>query len=142
MIVFEDFPTPPSDNHLYPTFMRAGRLIRVPSKEYAQFRKSVESWGILNAQKLKWAQEAIRNFDKLGIEFVFHFEPHRLFTLKGTVKKLDVSNRIKAAQDSISKLLGVDDSIFFTCTAHKVPALKDGVTIYLWGAQLELDSDS
>ncbi len=63
----------------------------------------------------------------LELKCVYYFEHKRLFTKKKTIKKMDVSNRMKASHDCLARILSIDDSWFFKVYAEKAPC-EDGHT--------------
>jgi len=107
-----NIPFPPSGNQMYP-----GKIRRYPSKELKQFKQDMELWAALNKKDL----------DKKSTEFCkqlaggkvvrisrFFFYPYdRIYTKDGRIKKNDVTNRIKAIDDSITDLMGIDDSLIW-----------------------------
>lgn len=56
----------------------------------------------------------------IHIDTVFYMQRSRIFTKAGTPKRNDTSNRLKALHDALAKMLGIDDSYFWSCSADKV----------------------
>ena len=50
----------------------------------------------------------------------FCFTSSQVFTKDGRYKKIDMNNRIKSAVDAISRLLEIDDSLFFSHLCQKL----------------------
>ncbi len=55
------------------------------------------------------------------LEFEFKFPAAKLFTKDERYKKLDLSNRIKVAEDAVCEVLGFDDKAVFEVLATKGP---------------------
>lgn len=119
MIKFDRFPIPPTSNKLYSSFR--GRLIK--SKDGREFDKAVDFWAYLNKRSIERQKphlEAIINnggYLKVTCDFIFH--KNRVFTKKGTLRKLDASNRVKQVHDNLAKIIGIDDTYFVECVAIK-----------------------
>lgn len=122
-IYFFGVPLPPSSNHQYATIMRHGRPIRIPAKETKDYEKIFKAWLLSNKDAIKSARESIVEWKKpLSISMVVAFKRERLVTRDGRLKRLDVTNRIKAIHDLMSDALGIDDSLFISCPTEKVVA--------------------
>lgn len=133
-IIFTGIPIPPSSNGQYATVMMRGRPMRVPSREFKEYKKSFAGWVIQNKQALLEARGSIREWNStLEIAMYCCFEKSRLITLDGRCKSLDISNRSKALHDLISDALQIDDSIFVSTPMEKViaPGEKEQVIIML-----------
>lgn len=121
-ILLSGLPIPPSSNHQYKLFRRGGKTYHVPSKELIQYREAMEAYRysapnfLLAKEQMKAWMRCERIFE-VNAMFFFHFK--RLFTKQMTVKKFDVSNRLKSLHDCLSTLLEVDDSRFFKIGAEK-----------------------
>jgi len=59
------------------------------------------------------------------VERYFCFQRRSLYTLKGKPRVMDVTNRIKAFDDQLAKLVNIDDSRFWMGIEEKVE-LPDG----------------
>lgn len=120
-------PVPPSSNNQYLTIRRGGSIRHVASRELIQFKKAMKdynlrSWtqnGERRAQIKKWLEMGC----VLEITTTHFFHYSSLFTKRGTPKRMDVSNRIKAIHDELAEMLGFDDSLFFRVTALKAVCL-------------------
>lgn len=95
----------------------------MPSDELVKFKSMMERYPLkfpsqylshINLVKL-WLSKG----HTLEFHATFFFAHKRIWTLKNTPKKMDVSNRIKALHDCVSSLLGIDDSVFFRISAEK-----------------------
>lgn len=130
---FKDIPLPPTSNHQYITFFnkRTKRVQRVKSKEAVNYQNEFDLYVSEHLQAFKQAQALFKD-QPLCVHCEFHFEKSRLVTKKGTFKKLDVSNRLKALHDLLAKALAIDDSAFVRVSAEKGCTEEDeteGVTV-------------
>lgn len=115
---FDNFPMPPSVNSSLALFR--GRLIK--TARHREFQSLCEIWAYANFKRIqeiraemgKWSE---RRF--FHINYVFNFPHTRIFSQKNTVKKIDVTNRIKPVEDAIFKILGLDDSLVFSGSFSK-----------------------
>ena len=106
-LIFRNFPMSPSSNSMYSSVN--GRLIK--SKEAKIFVELTQKWSWSHFQKTqylksKWMDQTVR------VDTYFVFTKSRFFTKNGKIRKLDFTNRIKAAHDCFSDILGIDDSMF------------------------------
>lgn len=112
MIKLDKLPLPPSSNKLYSSFR--GRLIK--SKAGREFDSKIEFYALTHKRQIQAAKKQVNElledspFLKVRCIFVFHIK--RIYSLKGELKQLDTSNRIKATHDAVARLLGVDDKHF------------------------------
>lgn len=117
-------PMPPQSNNMYGGAW-SGR--RFPSKELTGFKGAIE---ILRMQlRLTAHEKAILNTfvgTPIKLERQFHFHKASVFTKAGTIKRMDVSNRIKACDDALGVLFGIDDCfVFFGSEEKCVSKTKD-----------------
>lgn len=111
-------PMPPTLNKSY---AHLGKR-RFSTQDLKDFKAGIDSWALENRTAVKSIREKVlasdeRTMFKLTLEFKF---PHaKLYTLKNHFKKLDVSNRIKAAEDAVTDVLGFDDKSVFELVAVK-----------------------
>lgn len=125
---------PPSINSSY---AHVGKR-RFASSSLKSFKTSCMTWAIINRPHLVKVRDELelrRGYSKVCLEFVFRFPEKRLYTKQGEVpKKLDVSNRIKAAEDFITEFLGFDDRHVFKVTAEKIIGAVENfdVKIYIY----------
>lgn len=128
----KDFPMPPTLNKGYFNLPRGGRA---PTKELRDFKRQVELWILTNksslgAFKQLWEGPWNRCASfKLTIYFIMAKE--KLYTLQGKAKKLDVSNRIKFAEDGIAQAIGIDDRYFFSVSAEKLIGEKEHCVVMI-----------
>lgn len=130
IIRIQNLPMPPTSNHQYILVRRGGKTFHVASEALKQFRRDFKQRLGFNVQftaalfELKtWGAKAYR------VECELIFTQSKLYTKKGTVKKLDTSNRLKALHDALSEALGIDDSLFFYITAEKRVGLGESVNV-------------
>jgi Holliday junction resolvase RusA-like endonuclease len=120
-VVFNSIPMPPTSNKMYSMWRRGSKTYHVPSPELKAFQGKMLSYPIAQ-EKIDWLQTLK---GPLSIECFFFFKRERLYTKKEAIKKLDVSNRIKALHDCLCRRLGIDDSLFFEVYAVKMPNLAN-----------------
>ena len=123
-VVLEGLPMPPSSNHQYKLFRRNGKTYHVPSTELKTFKAAITHYTLKNSSQYLACLNLISQWRKEKHLFhcnaTFYFKKPRIFTLKGEPRKIDVSNRIKAIHDSVSQMLHLDDSYFFSIGAKKL----------------------
>ncbi len=118
-LVFERMPMPPTSNHLYASHLRLGRVIRVPSREYKEYRAKMLGFRLGN--HIGFVAARGRFTDKpLSIHCDFFFPYEKIYTLDGRFKRMDVSNRLKAVHDELCEALGIDDCQFLEISARKL----------------------
>lgn len=134
-VLIHDLPIPPSSNNQYMIVKRGRKMLHVPSKELTEYKLKMNNISILDPD-FKSFKDTIRGWVERGyvleIRAQFYFKHNRIFTKDSRVKKMDVSNRIKALHDSLSAILGVDDSFFFQIFAEKIccdPDLEEMVIV-------------
>lgn len=121
-----DLPLPPSINNCYSTIFRGKKPIRIKSRELRAFENQVFTES--KQCSLKTAQELCQSSKALRLRLELFFAPSRLYTLDNRIKKLDISNRIKAAEDVLCNLLNIDDSKIFEIYALKCAGIKESMT--------------
>lgn len=113
LLTFVNLPMPPSTNHMYIT-LRNG--MKFPSPELKAFQAEMET-------RRKGYPDQNERFpsqgEPLSLELQFFLNAGRLLKKDGTTKRWDVSNRIKAMEDAVAKLIGVDDRHFWEVYAAK-----------------------
>lgn len=123
---------PPSVNACY---ANVGRR-RVSSAALKKFKASAMMWAVLNRPHLvELRQEVSSNLDgkKVALKFVFRFPAKRLYLKKENIpKKLDVSNRVKPAEDVVCDFLGFDDRHVFKVEAEKVTGAVEDFDVYVY----------
>lgn len=120
------FPLPPSEN----TRLFAVRSRMVKSKVHRQYTDLCHLWANHNQKafddirnqlldKMMECHQAGRHF-ALRVDCYFVFEHSRIYTQANALEKLDADNRIKAALDGLSSILGIDDRHFFASSCEKL----------------------
>lgn len=129
-VVFSNCPMPPSSNHQYASKVIKGRVLHFKTKEVRDWKSEFDTWCLQNMAGIKFAREFVKD-KTLGVGCLFFFEQARLYTKTGKLKKLDVSNRIKALHDALAEALHIDDSVFMKIWAEKAMIMsgRDSVTI-------------
>jgi len=92
----------------------------VASPKLKAFKVEFGVWMLLNRFGLKAASAALSGEGPLAIHCDFFFGRRALYTKDGRLKKMDVSNRLKALHDAMGDALGIDDSRFTEISARKV----------------------
>lgn len=122
-VLLKNLPMPPSSNNLYATIMIKGRPVRVKSKGLRMFEKEMAEWAMTHRESLNLAKEFAKKLQKgqvIEVHKKFIFNRSSIITLKNKPKKNDTSNRIKAIEDTLAKLIGIDDSYFWSGSYDKV----------------------
>ncbi len=128
-IVLTNLPYPPTDNHAYPTIRikdkKTGAITmrRITGKDLKLFKNEMTAWYLQRLKTMHVVSKQLKNIVKdnktiLVIEAIFHLAHSDIWTLKGELKKNDVSNRIKPLHDGLAGIISVDDKHFF-------PGLKE-----------------
>ena len=105
---------PPSANRL--VMPRGNRLISTPAKR--TYKKQVELFKHRHIKSIRPILEALRAYSEedsiltLDVSCLFYFERHRVYTKAGNYKRIDTNNRLKAALDTVSDMIEVDDLRF------------------------------
>ena len=119
-IAITHLPMPPSENMAYPTG-RNGR--RYKSAQLVQFQLDIQRYMQIHNREKHLASQILKTWlmdsMRLSIILNFYFTKQRLISKKGTTKKLDVTNRLKAICDSISESLDFDDCNFWQVKCDK-----------------------
>lgn len=121
-VLFVDLPIPPSSNSQYKLARWGGKTHHVASQALKTFKIVMRQYPYTCNEFLESKhkiQHWVNQGELLQIHCSFFLYKKRIFTQAGTVKKMDVSNRIKALHDCISELLEIDDSIYFRVVAEK-----------------------
>lgn len=120
MIVFDDFPLPPSVNSCYPTI--GGRRVR--SGDLKKFLVWAARWKALHMRQMLDCEDQLRAWMREGyqirVDSWFCFEYSRVYTKKYEIKALDAHNFTKPLHDALAELLNIDDRHFFSGLAEKV----------------------
>lgn len=122
----------PSVNACYINVRRG----RVASPELKSFKTKSLIWAIHNQpqlSKLKLDLMPYLETHKICLEFKFKFPAKKLWLKSSkTPKKLDVSNRIKAAEDRVCEFLDFDDRYVYRCVAEKVEGSAEGFDLFVF----------
>lgn len=127
-IHFEDLPLSPSENKIYRNVFKVGR---VKSRDFKDYESQFECWTLKNRERLKQAQSQLTPHLHLSLQLDFYFISQSLYTQKGTIKRMDVTNRLKILIDLLSKALQIDDSQFFRVECSKRMAERQYVNATL-----------
>lgn len=122
---------PPTINKSYATVGNR----RVSTAVLREFKALTHIWSVGNRARLRRIEKKIHDTQgaKLCLVLIFKFEEQKLFLKdKKTPRRLDTSNRIKAAEDAITGLLGIDDRWVFKIIAEKITAPRDAVDASLF----------
>lgn len=118
MIVRATIPMPPSVNKAY-TVIRGRKVL---STEGRRYKRQVRMAFIADIPA-----RAIYN-----LHLLFYFE--KVFNspdAQEPVREIDVSNRVKLAEDAISEALGVDDRYFFRLEIEKREGTPERVEVVI-----------
>jgi len=122
-------PMPPQSNNMY-VGARLGR--RFPSKQLTAFKSQIQLIKLgmkLDEDQKGFKTQFINIPIKLHRKFYFHYSS--VFTKKNTVKRMDVSNRIKACDDALEVLFGIDDAYVFFASEEKCISTTDEAFVML-----------
>jgi Holliday junction resolvase RusA-like endonuclease len=118
IVTLSGFPMPPSVNNLYISMGR--RRVKAPS--YRAFERQVLQWMMLHAQELDLARKLSTMTGPqrfIHIDAVFFMHRSRILCKDGRPKKNDTANRIKALDDALAQILGIDDCYFWSGSYDK-----------------------
>ncbi len=124
---FNALPMPPSVNACYEN---AGKR-RIKSPKLLAFHAEMRAWALPIVRELRRINGIIvaSTNKKLVFDFVFYFGPGKIYTKSGQIKQLDVSNRIKAIEDVLCGMIGIDDRLVFKVMAEKRESNMDRVSL-------------
>jgi len=113
------FPMPPQSNHLY-----EGTKRRYASATLMDYRRAVRDWAMVNLRELHLGTARVGKWLNSGsflrADRFFFFSHGRVFSkTKNLVQVLDASNRIKAVDDAVCGLFGIDDKNIFSGSEEK-----------------------
>lgn len=109
------FPLPPSVNEYLKPAGKHGRFVK--TDVYKAFEAKVYIWSLKNNSLLHDLRLLFKDLNMpLQVNLYFVFHKPRIIKKDGIIKsgRNDSNNFIKPCFDSLSKLLGIDDS-FFNC---------------------------
>jgi Holliday junction resolvase RusA-like endonuclease len=92
---------------------------RFKSKVMRLWEREMDRWALepsnsILIQKTRNSLKGLKKTERLGVACVFWFEKSRIVCKDGSSKRLDLDNRAKATLDKLSKLIGIDDSRFWS----------------------------
>lgn len=120
-IFISGLPVPPTSNHQYVSMVRGGRTIRFKSKGAKDYEREFHSWAIRNKSMVDKAIVTLEKWHSpLEARAYVIFEKSRLITKDFCMKKLDISNRMKALHDLLCDVLLIDDCHFVTNVNEKI----------------------
>ena len=147
-IVIKDFPMCPSVNKCWMPIIGkvkykngrpygAGRLVK--TKDYTDFEARCVSWELRYKSGLQSLKNDIilrkQELAKQGkilalkLELFAIFPRDKIFTSSGKLEIIDADNRIKPAQDVLSKILCLDDKHIFKNEIEKVSGSSEYMVI-------------
>lgn len=135
-VTIQDFPIPPSDNALKKPVQRHAKggfgkiLTFVDSKEYTIYKRELQFFlhrfaPVLQKNALNLQQWLDKGYGLKAV-IVFKLNHSTIYTKKGTIKRWDVTNRLKGLLDGLTTVLAIDDSNYFEVEVKKESAL-DGL---------------
>lgn len=117
-------PVPPSSNGQYASLFRGGKIVRVPSKEFADYKKAWAQWVKFNRESITEAKNSLLAWNSsIEVSMLLALDWERLVTKRGTMKKLDITNRSKILHDLLGETLLIDDSLFVRTPMEKCVAV-------------------
>lgn len=121
---------PPSSNQLYSNV----NMRRCKSARYRAYEEEVRIWSYKYGYQLQNARillQQVYTHDVFHIHRIYYFQKNEILTLKGLPKRNDTSNRIKAIDDVIAQLLGIDDSYFWDGSYSKRVSSHEALGSYV-----------
>ena len=96
---------------------------RASSKELILFKANVLDYALSLSEETR---EDLRQIEEgpVSLFLQFNLNHDMMYTKDGRVKRMDVSNLIKSAEDAIMDLIGLDDKFVFKVTCEKVALPK------------------
>jgi len=130
----ENLPVPPTVNNAYINF-RGGRRA---SQSHTDFKLECQKWALGHYRELHRIRPLVSG-KILAMGYSYHLQRSRLYTKKGGIKRFDVSNRIKLLEDSMCRMIQVDDSHVWVLKASKVEVarrIQEQVVITIWAHEI------
>lgn len=126
-LVLMNLPLPPSVNQMY-----AGKTRRFATPALKDFKKQMEDYRKKNRSMLEipsrnFVKHCASSNDALFIERFFFLLDNRLICKDGSTKRFDVSNYIKAIDDTVCEILGLDDKHIWKATELKIPVRQESL---------------
>lgn len=115
MIRLTNFPVSPSVNEIYSVIKNR----KISSSKLRSFETAAKMWSYKNRSQVIDARKNLKEWGLYSFEIELNLHFKRIFTLKGEPKRYDASNRIKAAEDNICRLLGFDDKRIMKISIEK-----------------------
>ncbi len=132
-VCLQGFPFSPSVNESYRNVAKVGR---VKTAIYRAFEVAVKQWALKNHDAIGNAMallEALGPGVGIRATYTFYFKPERVLVKlntnpktnplkmkkKNESKKIDVSNYLKAAEDQLCEMVGLDDCYFWQVSINK-----------------------
>lgn len=110
-------PFPPSTNKLFRNVPKKGR---VKTREYKLYEQDFNWWLASKKAEIDEARAWLKKNTVKSLTLLFKAPKAKYYTVTGGIKRIDISNRCKAAEDLLCNVLGLDDSIFFEVILRKV----------------------
>ena len=123
----------PTSNHMY--LPVNGRLIK--SNESRRYDQQIDLLKLKLFRQLDAFKALHGSKTLLKVDVITVFPKKKFFTQKNELRKFDSSNRLKTIFDSISKLIGIDDSYFIDGSIIKTFHEKDFETVFVKITPLE-----
>lgn len=119
---FHGMPFPPTTNNLFKNFVRNGKMLRVTTDDYKEYKKEFAE--VISDKKYEKSINKVQSYVEqnytLKLSLTFYFNRKQVFCKDGSLKKNDVTNRIKAIEDCLCDALGIDDKQFFFVSCAKM----------------------
>lgn len=127
MIKLVNLPIPVSTNQLYKN--RIGG--RCKTDKYKEYEIEFSNWALFFRKQVKEAMDTLIKDDycELSLKLTYYIPRSRLYTRAGSIKRYDLSNRVKAIEDKLFAVLGWDDSCVFKLVLEKVVSDRDCVDV-------------
>lgn len=97
-----------------------GRRGRAKSEKYIYFQRQMWSWSAIYKDRVKECKDWLKNNKGyLSLDITLLMPRDHIYTKKGTIRRLDASNYIKTLEDTLTNILGFDDSEIFNVSINK-----------------------
>lgn len=109
--------------------------IRAATNELIEYKSNVSDF--IHFKRIDTS--AIKLFKKEKLAIHIRVDHNRWMTLKNTIRKNDVTNRIKILEDAVFEALGLDDSQVWHCAVfkHESPTQATKVVVELYSDYLK-----
>lgn len=109
------------------------------------FEYSADIWYLKNRNLIEktsnFFNKVIHNNSWIEVQMYVYIETSKLFTKKDKLKKIDVSNRIKATHDKLSDILNIDDKYFSVGKSQFIASHKNSIDIVLIADKIKTEDD-